>query len=97
MMKNIIKKGIVSLSLFSTLGAYSIEKEGSWWYIYDGSDIVGAYSKVSWSSKYSVGCDSPKLAQGEKIYREIDSYPMSKYYSTKTEAQSIIIKYCKKR
>jgi len=87
---------ILTFSIISVF-AYDVEKEGDWWYIYDGNDIVGAYSKVSYSGKYMVGCDSPKLGQSQKRYRETDSYPMNKTYSTKREAKNTIIRYCKKR
>jgi len=89
---------VLTFSIVS-LFAYDVEKEGNWWYIYNGNDIVGAYSKVSFNGKYSVGCDSPKLDQNEKRYRERGgnaNYQMTKYYPTQREAKNTIIKYCKR-
>jgi len=86
---------ILTFSIVSVF-AYDVEKEGDFYLVYDGNDIVGSYYK-SVMGEYSVGCDSPKLMQHQKRYRETDSYPMNKTYSTKREAESTITKYCKKR
>lgn len=86
---------ILTFSIVS-LFAYDVEREGDWWYIYDGNDIVGAYSKGSWGDYY-VGCDSPKLSQSQKKYIDSSNYYLNKTYSSKREAKNAIIKYCKRR
>lgn len=87
----ILTFGIVSLF------AYDVEKEGNWWYVYNGNDIVGAYSYSNGLGKYSISCDSPKLSQSEKRYVDSSNYYSNKFYSSKREAESTITKYCKKR
>ena len=98
MFSKLLKIVLFSLVVSVSLSAYNVEKEGNWWYIYNGNDIVGAYSK-SWNGKYSVGCDSPKISQNKKKYKELDScyMPMLKTYSSQREAKNTIIRCCKKR
>jgi len=89
---------LLILTVGSSLNAYTVEKNGSWFYIYNNSDIVGAYSS-SWNGKYSVGCDSPKVPQNQKRYKEISScyMPMLNTYSSQSEAKNTIIRCCKRR
>ena len=96
MINNILKITLATLIASVSLNAYDVEKNGSWYYVYNNSDLVGAYS-TSWNDKYMVGCDSPKKPQNEKTYRETNSYAMSAFYATQREAKNVIIRYCKKR
>jgi len=97
-MKKIIKISFLAILIGTSLDAYSIEKEGNWWYIYNGNDIVGSYTNIdTWDGRYSVCCDSPELSQYDKKYRDSSNYYLVKHYETKRKAQNVILKYCKKR
>ena len=91
-MKNVLL--ILTFSIV-TLSAYDVEKEGNWWYVYNGNDIVGAYSESG--SKYTVGCGDPKVSSYQTKYIDSSGYYMFQMYKTKREAQNAITQYCKKR
>lgn len=96
MINNILKIILVSLIASVSLNAYDVEKNGRWYYVYNSSELVGAYTIVSFNNKYMVGCDSPKKPQNKKRYRETNTYAMSNFYTSKREAENTIMRYCKK-
>ena len=91
-MSQAIKIGLLLIMAIS-LNAYEVEKEGKWWYVYKGNDLVGAYSK--WFDKYTVCCGSPKKPIAENKYISLKTNVM--YRETKREAENAIINNCYKR
>ncbi len=86
---------ILTFSIVS-LFAYDVEKDGKYWFVYSGNDIVGAYRE--WSDEYRANCGNPNLSIYDKKYvdKRYPSYVMDTF-KTKREAQNAIIQYCEKR
>jgi len=92
-MKNVLL--ILTFSIV-TLFAYDVEKDGKYWFVYSGNDIVGAYTE--WYDEYRANCGNPNLSVYDNKYVDKRSiiYVMDTF-KTKREAQNAIIQYCKKR
>ncbi|NOR57624.1 MAG: hypothetical protein GQ474_03780 [Sulfurimonas sp.] len=97
MFSKTLKIVLISLIASVSLNAYDVEQNGDWSYVYDGNDIVGAYSNKTWNKKYTASCGSPKLSIYENMYKETNKQAMLQSYSSASAAKNIITQYCKKR
>ena len=98
MLKN---TSIFVLTLFIFMGSaysYEIEKEGKYWYVYSGDDIVGSYAYRDLYGAYQANCGSPMESVYDNIYihKRGQTYFMDTV-STKREAKNLVINNCVKR
>ncbi len=87
---------ILALSPINSF-SYEIEKEGDWFYMYNGNDLVGAYSKHKYGDSYTAGCGDPKKSSSENKYFDGSGYYMYQSFKTTRESQNAISKYCNKK
>lgn len=92
-----MKKIVLALSFsIISLLAYDVEKEGDRWYVYDGNNLVGTYTYMSYLAKYSMGCGDPSKGFYETKYADSRG-TYTEYYKTKRDAKNAVIQYCKRR
>ncbi len=90
-MKNVLL--ILTFSIV-TLSAYDVEKEGNWWYVYNGNDVVGAYTDY-YGNGYKIICGNPNKSVYDNKY--INRTYIMYNVTTKREAKNTIISNCVKR
>ncbi|MGJ0336105.1 hypothetical protein [Aliarcobacter cryaerophilus] len=87
---------ILTFSLVNSF-AYDVDKEGKWWYIYNGNDVVGAYTDY-YGNGYKMSCGDPnKSVYDNKYINKLGQTYIMDNVTTERVAKNTIISNCVKR